>query len=143
MFKEQIMEFSSSRGIILCSVVGGMALLVMGCGRSDSTSGAKPEKSIQAAKTKGHGSEGWWCAEHGMPEAECSQCNAPVAAEFKAKGDWCEEHDRAKSQCFKCDPKLKEKYAALYRAKEGKDPPPTEGEKPDKKEEAPKKDTKP
>jgi len=29
----------------------------------------------------------------------------------------------------KCDPKLKDKFAALYHAKEGKDPPPTEDEK--------------
>jgi hypothetical protein len=50
-------------------------------------------------------------------------CNSKVAAAFKAKGDWCDEHDRAKSQCFICDPKLKEKFAAQYRAKEGKDPP--------------------
>jgi len=127
--KEQIMKFNFWRGIILGSVVGGMALFVMGCGQSDSTPGGKSEKSNQAAKTKGHEPEGWWCAEHGMPEAECSLCSAQVAAEFKKKGDWCEEHDRAKSQCFKCDAKLKEKFAALYRAKEGKDPPPTEDEK--------------
>jgi hypothetical protein len=113
----------------MCLVVGGIGLFTFGCGQSNSTSGAKPAKSSKAAKTKGHEPEGWWCAEHGMPEAECSQCNAQVAAEFKKKGDWCEEHDRAKSQCFKCDPKLKEKYAALYRAKEGKEPPPIEDEK--------------
>ena len=58
------------------------------------------------------------------------------AAECQKKGDWCEEHDRAKSQCFKCDPKLKEKFAAQYRAKYGKEPPPIEDEekKDDKKE---------
>ncbi len=71
---------------------------------------------------------GWWCGEHGVPEAECSMCNSKVAAAFKSKGDWCDEHDRAKSQCFKCDPKLQEKFAALYRAKEGKEPPAIEDE---------------
>ena len=55
-------------------------------------------------------------------------CSAKVAKAFKAKGDWCEKHDRAKSQCFICDPKLKEKFAAKYRAKYGKEPPPTEDE---------------
>jgi hypothetical protein len=115
------------------SLLGGIMLLIVGCGQS--TQGGKPErKPAQVGETKGHEHEGWWCAEHGVPEEECSQCNAKVAVEFKSKGDWCEEHDRAKSQCFKCDPKLKEKYAALYRAKEGKGPPPTEDEKPDKKE---------
>ena len=130
------MKFNSWPRVILYSVACGIALLVMGCGQSDSSSGPKPEKSIQTAKTKEHEPEGWWCAEHGVPEAECSQCNAKVAADFKKKGDWCEEHDRAKSQCFQCDPKLKEKYAALYRAKEGKEPPPSEEETQGEKEKA-------
>ncbi len=72
---------------------------------------------------KAHDHSGWWCGEHGLPEAACSMCNSKVAAAFKAKGDWCDEHDRAKSQCFKCDPKLQEEFAAIYRAKEGKEPP--------------------
>ena len=50
-------------------------------------------------------------------------CSAKVAKECKAKGDWCEKHHRAKSQCFICDPSLKEKYAAKYRARYGKEPP--------------------
>jgi hypothetical protein len=62
-------------------------------------------------------------------------CSAKVAADFKKKGDWCEEHDRAKSQCFICNPKLKDKYAALYRAKYGKEPPePTDNHPPVKEE---------
>jgi hypothetical protein len=71
-----------------------------------------------------HGRSGWWCAEHGVPEAKCSRCSSKVAAECQKKGDWCDEHDRAKSQCFICDPKAKENYAAQYRAREGKEPPP-------------------
>ncbi len=71
----------------------------------------------------GHNHSGWWCGEHGLPEAECSLCSSKAAAAFQAKGDWCDEHLRAKSQCFLCDPKLKEKFAAIYRAKEGKEPP--------------------
>ena len=50
-------------------------------------------------------------------------CDARVAAAFFAKGDWCEKHARAQSQCFICDPKLQKKFAAFYRAKEGKEPP--------------------
>jgi len=75
-----------------------------------------------------HDHSGWWCGEHGVPELQCSQCSAKVAADFQKKGDWCEEHDRAKSQCFICDPKLKETFAAQYRAKEGKEPPALEDE---------------
>ncbi|MCY2964785.1 MAG: hypothetical protein NT069_14300 [Planctomycetota bacterium] len=66
---------------------------------------------------------GWWCDEHGIPEAVCSMCSPKVALQFQKKGDWCEEHDRAKSQCFVCDPGLKEKFAKQYRAKYGKEPP--------------------
>lgn len=80
-----------------------------------------PPKKV--AEKKVHDHSGWWCDEHGIPEAECSMCSGKVAAQFKKKGDWCEKHDRAKSQCFLCDPSLKEKYAAVYRAKYGKEPP--------------------
>lgn len=78
--------------------------------------------------------DGWWCDEHGMPEEECSMCSLKAAKEFKAKGDWCKKHDRAKSQCFICDPSLREKFAKVYKAREGKDPP-------EPKENMPKSDT--
>jgi len=77
-----------------------------------------------ASNAGGHDHSGWWCDEHGVPEAKCSRCSSKVAAEFQKKGDWCQEHDRARSQCFICQPKAKERYAALYRAREGKEPPP-------------------
>jgi hypothetical protein len=75
-----------------------------------------------------HDHSGWWCSEHGVPEAVCSQCSPKNAAEFQKTGDWCAEHDCAKSQCFKCDPGLKEKFATQYRAKFGKEPPVAEGD---------------
>ena len=90
---------------------------------------AKPDgKPTEVAKAAEGKHDGWWCDERGIPEEECSMCSSKVAAECKKKGDWCEKHDRAKSQCFICDPKLKEQYAAKYRAKFGKEPPPTEDE---------------
>ena len=70
-----------------------------------------------------HDHSGWWCDEHGVPEAECGQCNAKVAADFKKKGDWCKEHDRPDSQCFICHPEKLDEYAAKYEAKLGKKPP--------------------
>ena len=107
----------------------------MGCGNAASvkttgdakqaSTGDIKEHKVQA---KGHDHSGWWCAEHGIPEGVCSQCNAKIAADFQKKGDWCAEHDRAKSQCFLCEPALKEKFAAQYRAKEGKEPPAIEEE---------------
>jgi hypothetical protein len=116
-------------------LIAAVALVACGCGKTE------PPAGDAKAKTDGHGHDhahkhdadvakkphdhsGWWCDEHGIPEAECSMCSAKVASEAKKKGEWCEEHDRAKYQCFKCDPKLKEKYAAKYRAKYGKEPPP-------------------
>lgn len=79
--------------------------------------------------------DGWWCDPHGIPEHECSMCDAKVAKECKAKGDWCDTHNRAKSQCFICDPTLAEKFAAKYEAKFGKQPPkPTKNMPEDKKE---------
>ena len=105
-----------------------------GCGQG-STSGPTTgtevghnEGAKEVAKTDDH--SGWWCPEHGIPESECSICDASVAAEFQKKGDWCKEHDRALSQCFICTPKAKEKYAALYKAKFGTEPPAIEDETP-------------
>lgn len=92
-----------------------------------STSGGK---SSEVAKAE-HKHDGWWCTEHGIPEHDCAQCNAKVAAEYKKKGDWCKEHDRPESQCFICHPELKAKFAAQYRTKYGKEPPPIEEEKKD------------
>ncbi len=120
------------------TLLAGVALLVTGCGPSDTSQGGRAEKKpphVAEAKVHDHG--GWWCDEHGVPEEVCGQCNAKVAAEFKKKGDWCDKHDRPDSQCFICHPELKEKFAAQYRAKYGKEPPPTEDEEKGN-EEAPK-----
>ena len=106
----------------------GATLLTAGC--------AKPPEKAPVAKPsapeKGQTHDGWWCDEHGVPEAICGQCDQKVAAECKKKGDWCEKHDRPDSQCFICHPELKEKFAAQYRAKYGKEPPPMEEETPKK-----------
>lgn len=111
-------------------------LMITGCGKSNSVATQDGTKAVAAKddhapkkEIKGHDHSGWWCAEHGIPEGVCSQCSAKVAADFQKKGDWCADHDRAKSQCFLCDPALKEKFAAQYRAKEGKEPPAIEDEK--------------
>jgi hypothetical protein len=117
-----------------CGLLAAVMFAANGCGESAAPP-AKPVAQTDDHADHKHGKKdndhsGWWCGEHGVPEAECSMCNSKVAAAFKAKGDWCDEHDRAKSQCFKCDPKLQEKFAAMYRAKEGKEPPAIEEEAP-------------
>jgi hypothetical protein len=71
----------------------------------------------------GHSHDGWWCAEHGVPEEECARCDIKLVANFKAKGDWCEEHNRPDSQCFVCHPEKEAVFAERYEAKYGQQPP--------------------
>ncbi len=132
--------------LMLTSAVASV-LVLAGCGKTDSgpKAGAKKDKNAAkgtevAAKTDGHDHGDWWCAEHGVPEDVCAQCNPKLVAEFKKKGDWCDKHDRPDSQCFVCHPELKGKFAAMYRAKYGKEPPPMEEET--KKDEGKKNDDK-
>jgi hypothetical protein len=111
------------------SVVWVPLLVAAGCGQpatSPSAAAGDPHNRqvAVASPASGHDHSGWWCDEHGVPEAKCSRCSSKVAAECQKKGDWCDEHERARSQCFICDPKAKQRYAALYRAREGKEPPP-------------------
>jgi len=125
-----------SRGGVALSLLSALVLFAGGCGQgenkqeaqADTKKAHKAGDDAQANKDKAGEEtkhEGWWCDEHGIPEAECSMCSKKVADAFKAKGDWCDKHKRAKSQCFKCDPKLKEVFAARYRAMyNGKEPPP-------------------
>jgi cobalt-zinc-cadmium efflux system membrane fusion protein len=49
------------------------------------------------------------CAEHGVPEALCSQCRPFLVAAFKKENDWCGEHSVPESQCVKCNPGLLKK----------------------------------
>lgn len=104
------------------------SLGAIGCGQqTNGTAAPDAATPVSDASVPAGDHSGWWCAEHGVPEKECSICSSKVAAQFKAKGDWCEEHGRAESQCFLCDPTRAEKFAALYEAKFGEKPPrPTE-----------------
>jgi len=109
-------------------LAAGLTGLAAGCGGASSD--PKPAGKELAKEGAGHG---WWCDEHGVKEEECSMCSAKVAKAFHDRWDWCDKHDRAKSQCFICDPGLREKFAAEYRAKFGKEPPEPTGNMPEKK----------
>jgi len=111
--------------LLLALVVG-----VMGCGQE--TASPKGKESGAKAQTEDSKHSGWWCDEHGVKESECSMCSAKVAKAFQDKKDWCEKHSRVKSQCFICDPSLREKYAAQYKAKYGKEPPEPSDNMPEK-----------
>jgi hypothetical protein len=122
-----------SRGGPALALFAAIALLAGGCGQTGSTGGeAKNEnKDKPVAKADGKKAEdkgdhtGWWCDEHGLPESVCDQCSKKYREAEKAKGNWC-EHNRVKTSCFTCNPGLREKYAAEYKAKFGKEPPPIE-----------------
>ena len=122
------------------ALFAAIAVLASGCGKAtqttDETKGTEKEKVL--AQNTGDKKEpektdpkedhsGWWCNEHGLPEHVCDLCSRKFREAEKAKGNWC-EHNRVKTSCFKCNPGLKEKYAAEYKAKFQKDPPPTEDE---------------
>ena len=132
------------RGGLALALLAILAVFAGGCGQGDGKQAGSDGKDSGPEAKRGQGivergdhdgdgkpkaaetkHDGWWCDEHGIPEAECSMCSKKVAEACKAKGDWCAKHNRARSQCFKCDPKLKEVFAAKYRARfNGKEPPP-------------------
>src|SRR6478609_7016886 len=117
-----------TRAGLLAGLFAGAGLFTTGCGGQPAPVAENKDKPKGPQDEKDDHS-GWWCKPHGIPEEECSMCNDEYAKKCKDKGDWCEKHDRAASQCFVCNPEFKEKFAAKYRAKYGKEPPPMKAEK--------------
>jgi hypothetical protein len=118
-------EFLQKRSVAF-GVLFALVAMALGCGQQASDDGPTQVSDAsheEHAEGDGHDHGGWWCAEHGVPEEECSRCSSKAADDFKAKGDWCEEHNRAESQCFQCDPSRAEKFVKLYEAKFGEKPP--------------------
>ncbi len=77
---------------------------------------APPAKAGEADLAEGsaHASEGAkpgshedWCAEHKVPESQCTRCDKALIPVFKATGDWCDQHGLPDSQDLKCNPDLK------------------------------------
>lgn len=87
-----------------------LGMVTAGCSK-DKASGSEPSTTTQAheaaAANVKPGSHEDWCDEHQVAESQCTQCNASLAAAFKATGDWCNEHGLPESQCRKCKPELK------------------------------------
>ncbi len=100
----------------------GTAASCLRTSRSDS----QPSVSVPEERDELSQADNWWCVEHAVPEAVCSICSEQVAEQCKARGDWCEAHERADSQCFDCHPEFRERFAAIYRAKYGTEPPSSE-----------------
>ncbi len=49
-------------------------------------------------------SEDDWCAEHRVPESQCTLCHPELIAKFKESGDWCGGHGIPESHCRLCNP---------------------------------------
>ena len=79
--------------------------LLLACGSSEPAPSA-PAAGGHAPAGAVPGSHEDWCAEHAVPESQCTQCNPSLVAAFKATGDWCPEHGLPESQCKKCNPEL-------------------------------------
>ncbi len=78
------------------------------CGGSEPASAPTPASAEKHAPANVvPGSHEDWCAEHAVPESQCTRCNPTLAAAFKATGDWCQEHGLPESHCLKCNPELK------------------------------------
>jgi hypothetical protein len=96
----------------LVIALGSVFALAAGCSKEKESTPEKvatPEPSAQVHAAEGAvpGSHEDWCAEHQVPESQCTRCNPDLIAAFKATGDWCEEHGLPESQCLKCNPELK------------------------------------
>jgi hypothetical protein len=118
---------TTTRSWFTAFTLAAMAVFVTGCAGETETNQVANNETHEDHDHDEHDHSGWWCVEHGVPEGECSRCDASLVASFKEKGDWCEEHDLPTSQCFKCDPTRAEPFIARYEAKYGEKPPaPTE-----------------
>jgi hypothetical protein len=108
-------------------ILGAALPLAAGCTSSSEvqTDVAAAEKHAETGEAEKHGHThgGWWCGEHGVPESMCGLCDSKLAADFQRKGDWCEKHERPDSQCFECHPEYAARFAAMYEAKYGEQPP--------------------
>jgi membrane fusion protein, heavy metal efflux system len=80
-----------------------LPILLLGVGLLGGCAQVSPEREGPAAAPS-TAVDPEMCAEHGVLQAVCTQCNPSLAAVFQAKGDWCEEHQFPESFCPICSP---------------------------------------
>ena len=83
-----------------------VTLALVGCPKADNAAAGETTTTHAPAGVK-VGSHEDWCAEHAVPESQCTRCHPELAAAFKATDDWCAEHGLPESHCLKCHPDLK------------------------------------
>jgi hypothetical protein len=104
------------RSILVLSLALGVNV---GCSKEEkgpgATAPAKTDKPTtdKSTTTPQHapadvkpGSHEDWCAEHEVPESQCTRCNPDLIPAFKATNDWCPEHGLPESQCKICNPEI-------------------------------------
>ena len=101
------------------SLPGMLAILLIaaGCGSGSQTQTTKEEAAKAATPQAGEGhavvadvvpgSYEDWCAEHEVPETQCTRCDPSLIPAFQAANDWDAQHGLPMSQCTIHDPNLK------------------------------------
>jgi hypothetical protein len=93
-------------------VTSSLIALAAGCSKEENrrnqpaaAAPAAPERTAKGDDHSAHapagvkpGSHEDWCAEHEVPESQCTRCNPALIPAFKATNDWCEEHQLPLSQ---------------------------------------------
>jgi len=87
-------------------------ILFLGIGLLTACSGAPSSQEQVASAEHARATDPDLCAEHGVLEAVCTQCNPSLAPVFRAKGDWCDEHGFPESFCPICNPEAGGRPAA-------------------------------
>ena len=104
--------------LLLAALIALASLVLIGCG-NDQTVGTRSSAAETGHEGHNHapGEHGKaatapagfvavadWCAEHRVPESECTLCNPALIDKFKAKNDWCAPHELPESHCRLCNP---------------------------------------
>jgi hypothetical protein len=95
------------RSLLVILFVPALALAGACSKKEDEAATGAVSTAAHAPATAKPGSHEDWCAEHAVPESQCTRCSPELEAAFKATGDWCPEHGLPESQCSKCNPGLK------------------------------------
>ena len=98
-------------GVVAGIFIGSTAVYLLASDKRTAQSTADQKHVETGEDHSGHGhsvsaagSTADWCAEHRVPESQCTKCNPELVAEFKAKNDWCGEHGLPESHCRLCNP---------------------------------------
>jgi hypothetical protein len=90
-----------------CGSQGRQADTAQTASAAKDTTAGPPQGEGHAVATVVPGSYEDWCNEHGVPETQCTRCDASLIPAFQAANDWCADHGLPMSQCTIHNPNLK------------------------------------